>query len=153
MQNINRLWQIFSMTSAFNNLMQQTRRYHFAVTDSITFYLHTDGADVTISRWPRPIIEITAGVRGAFGYRILTDQDEAGVYIASKRKPVLGRVSTARLRVFVPNDAHLMLKVEGGTLSLKGMSDRIELEPRLQVLPSLDAPVTAQIPANTETQT
>lgn len=129
MQKLNALWQLASAASAVRDMTQHTRTYHFAVKGAVTFYLRAENADVTVFRWARPMIEVTARLQGAFGWRILTDQDDAGVYIAAGRRAVVGGFSSARFEICVPHDTYLVLNLTGSSLTLQHLEGTLHVAP------------------------
>lgn len=129
MQHLNTLWQVVSAASTVKDIAQQVKTYHFGVQSPITFYLRTDQSTVRIVRWGRPMVEVTTTLQASFGWRVATDQDEAGVYIAAKRRAVVGGLSSATFEVHVPKDTHLVLKLEQCTLQLDHLNGTIEIPP------------------------
>lgn len=129
MQNINRLWQIVNAASTVRDLTQQSRTYHYAVTEPLTFYLRLEDATLQVVRWSRPLIELTIKMQGAFGWRMLADQDDAGVYVAAKRRSVVGGMSTAMFEVRLPFDTYVMLQLDRCTLNLNNISGEVRLPP------------------------
>src|SRR5690606_15210240 len=94
MQQVGRLWRLAGAASSaretaretMRDLTQQVKVHHFAVQKEITFYLRTEAARVQVLRWGRPFIELTTTLQSAFVWRVLMDQDDAGVYVAAKRR-------------------------------------------------------------------
>lgn len=129
MQRLNTLWRITEAASTVRDIAQHTKTYHFAVNNPITFYLRAENAAVTIIRWDRPAIEVTVTFQGVFGWRIMTEQDEAGVYIATGRRPVVGGLSSAKFVIRVPNTTYLVLKLLDSDLILQGVDETVRLEP------------------------
>jgi hypothetical protein len=111
------------------DLAPQTKNYPFAVIGATTFYLQTENAEIHITRWSKPMIEATVILQGAFGWKIATDQDEAGVYIAAKRKMAVGGFSSATFEILLPHDAHIILNLETCTVTLNDVSDTLHFPP------------------------
>lgn len=130
MQRLSTLWQIVNAASSVKDLTQLTRTYHFAVTGPITCYLRAENGTVSVIRWNRPIIEITARLQGPFGWRIAAEQDEAGVYIAAKRRAVIGGLSRARFQLRVPHDVYLVLNLYGCALHLEDVNSTLHVRPQ-----------------------
>lgn len=127
MQHLNTLWQMVGAVSSVKDIAQQVKTYQFAVQGEVTFYLRTAQSTVQITRWSRPFIEVKTILQASFGWRIATDQDNAGVYIAAKRRSVVGGLSSATFQVYVPKNTHLMLKLEQCTLQLNNADGTIEI--------------------------
>jgi len=110
------LWNTVSTVSetasGLLDLARQSRVYQFnvALDRPLTLYLQTEHAEIRIMRWAQPRVEITANLQLPLGWRMAAEQDEWGVYIAARRKPVVGRLSTAVFEVLVPGHTYLMLK-------------------------------------------
>jgi hypothetical protein len=129
MHKLNTLWQIVSAASTVRDIAQHSRSYHFAVSGPVTFYLRADHTDVHLLRWVQPRIEVTTRLQGAFGWRVAAEQDEAGVYMAARRRSVVGGLSTARFEVRVPRDTYLIFKLHAGSLSLDGIDGTLHIPP------------------------
>src|SRR5690242_21920152 len=118
MQHLNTLWQAVNVASSVTELARQTQTYHFNVSGAVTFYLQAESAEVRITRWNEPKVEVTTQLQAAFGWRVATDQDAAGVYVVARRRPVVGTLSSALFSVLVPQDAYLILKLADGRVTL-----------------------------------
>jgi hypothetical protein len=129
MQKLNTLWQIVNAASTVRDIAQHTRSYNFAVSGPVTFYLRTENADVYVFRWARPMIEVMTKLHGAFGWEVAADQDEAGVYVAARRRSVVGGLSSARFEVRVPADTYLILNLQGGSLNLGSIDGTLHIPP------------------------
>lgn len=129
MQKLNTLWRITEAASTVRDIAQHTKSYHFSANSPITFYLRAENAAVRIVRWDRPAIEVSVTFHGVFGWRIATDQDEAGVYMAAGRRPVVGKLSRADFVVRVPNTTYLVLNLISSDLILEEVNETVRLEP------------------------
>jgi hypothetical protein len=138
MERLNTLWQVVNATAnaaaSVRDITQHTKQYTFALPNlATTFYLQAENAVVHIRRWDRPLIEATVRLQGAFGWRIATDQDDAGVYIAAKRRPLVGtfvgNLASATFDVTLPAQVYLMLKLEPGSLFLDHLNGTLHIPP------------------------
>jgi len=130
MQHLNTLWQLVNAASTVTELARHTQTYRFGVMSGpITLYLRAEQAEVQIARWGQPQVVITAQLQAAFGWRVASDQDEAGVYFVARRRPVVGGLSRALFRVSVPYNTFLVLKLDGGRLTLEAVHGTLELGP------------------------
>jgi hypothetical protein len=129
MQHLSTLWKIANAASEVADLARSSESFQFAVEGDLTFYLHIDNAEVRVARWSQPRIEVEAHLQAPFGWRIETDQDEAGVYFVARRRPVVGGLSGATFAVTVPDSIFCTLKLENGRLTLEGVTGTIELPP------------------------
>jgi hypothetical protein len=123
------LRRVVSAAGTVRDIARHTKTYHFAVIGATTFYLQTENAEIHITRWSKPMIEATVILQGAFGWKIATDQDEAGVYIAAKRKMAVGGFSSATFEILLPHDAHIILNLETCTVTLNDVSDTLHIPP------------------------
>lgn len=129
MQKLNTLWQVVNAASEITSLTRHTQTYYFSTLGPITLYLQAENADVRVMRWALPRVEVTATLQASFGWRVATDQDEAGVYVVAKRKAVLGRMSTGVFNIVVPDDAYLVLKLVDGRVILENLSGTLQVPP------------------------
>lgn len=129
MQHLNTLWQAMSAASTVAELARHVQTFHFGVVGPTTFYLQAEGAEVRIARWRMPQIQVAAQLQAAFGWRIATDQDEAGVYMVARRRPVVGMLARAVFAVSVPLDTYLILKLADGRVILDEVSGTLHVPP------------------------
>jgi hypothetical protein len=130
MQHLNMLWQFVNAASTVSELARQSQTYRFGVMGPITLYLRAENAVVQVSRWQQPMVEISAQLQAAFGWRIVTDQDEAGVYFVAKRRMVVGGLSRAVFRVNVPWDTYLLLNLRNGHVLLEDVDGTLNITPQ-----------------------
>jgi hypothetical protein len=131
MQRLNTLWQIASAASQVAEMARASQHYHFTVGAATTFFLHCAHAEVRISRWEQPEIDVVAQLQAPFAWRVETDQDDAGVYFVARRRPVVGQIAGAVFDVHVPHDTYLVLKMEYGRISVGDINGTVELPPTL----------------------
>lgn len=127
MHQVNRMWQLLNAAGTVRDIARHTRTYHFAAAPATTFYLRTESATVQIIRWVKPLIEVTTRLNGAFGWRVLAEHDEVGVYVAAKRRAVIGTLSSAIFEVRLPYDAHTILKLEACDLHIANLNGEIQI--------------------------
>jgi hypothetical protein len=127
MHRLNTLFQLLNAASSVRDMARESKTYHFAVNGPITFYLRAEQTLVEVARWNRPMIEVAVQLQVPLGWRIGTDQDEAGVYIALARRSVVGGLSSAVVSVHLPVDAHLMLKLENSSVRLSNINGTLEI--------------------------
>jgi len=127
MQRLNTLWQIAGAASSVRDIAQQNKTYHFPVVDPLTFYLRAEAAEIVLTRWQRPMIEVRASLQGAFGWRIATDQDEAGIYVAAARRMVVGGFSSATFEIYLPYNTHLVFNLTESSVALRQINGLVEI--------------------------
>ena len=129
MQHLNTLWQIAGAAAQLADLARSSQTYRFNVEADITFYLHAANAEVSVTRWAQPVVEVEAQLQAPFGWRIETDQDAAGVYFVAHRRPIVGGLAGASFKLFVPQAAYLMLRLDNTRLCLESVDGAVELPP------------------------
>ncbi|HEX2623194.1 MAG TPA: hypothetical protein VHL11_23700 [Phototrophicaceae bacterium] len=130
MQKLNGLWQVVNAASTVRDIAQQTKVYQFLTgATPITFYLQAETARIEITRWHQPQVEVSVRLQAAFGWKIATDQDDAGVYIAAKRRIVVGGLSSAAFEVHVPQTAYLVLKLASCSVNLNAIDGMLHIPP------------------------
>jgi len=106
----------------------RTETQVFTVTPPITVYVRGSQCRVTVSRGadPRKVVVRVNLVR-AFGLELAAEQDEAGVYIVARQKPVVGRLSRAEFSIAVPAETHLVFRLTPGDVVLNDLDGMLEL--------------------------
>lgn len=130
--NLNTLNELASAVSTVAEIARHTQTYRFNVSGAITLYMDAEGAEIRVLRQPdagNGLIEVNATLQAPFAWRIATDQDEAGVYVVARRRPVVGAVASGVFALNVPRDAYCVLKLKDCRLSLEGVTGMIELPP------------------------
>ena len=103
---------------------------HFVVGDPATVYVRGSGCDVDVYRGGTNRVELQASLTAAFGLDFVTEQDEAGVYIVVRRKPMLGTVSQARFTLIAPAAVHLVFHLTPGTVVLHNLDGELTVQGR-----------------------
>lgn len=129
MQHLETLWKLVSAAASVRDMAQTTRTYQFAVTSPLTFYLHVEYAAVSIMRWQKPEIQAKVTLQAGFGWRVATDQDNAGVYVVAKRRSVVGSIARAKFAIAVPHETHLALKLEHSHLEFQDLNHTLHIPP------------------------
>jgi hypothetical protein len=118
------LWRLVDAASTVRDIATETRVMRFAVPAPVTFYLHAEHVTVTIRRVAAPLIEVRATLYGAPGWRLASDQDDAGVYVVARRRAFVGSVS---FDVQVPPGTYLHLNLEHGQLRFDRFNGILDL--------------------------
>lgn len=138
---LNTLWRAVNVAAELREISRARHTYVFNTPDPITFFLRADRADVRVVRWDMPRVELRVRLEGAFGWRVATDQDEAGVYVVAHRRRLVGEFSSALFDVAVPQATHLVLKLDDGRVTLE------HVHGSLQVPPPTTEPAQYRLPA------
>lgn len=128
-QHLDTLWKMVSAASTVRDLAQEARSYEFFVPTPGTFYLHAEQATVRIARWQHPKISVRVSLQAGFGWRLKTDQDEAGVYLVAKRRAVVGSMARSNFEVMVPQQTYLVLRLEPGGVLLDNVQGTLHISP------------------------
>ena len=112
-----------SATSAATRSFQHV----FEVVLPTTVYVRASQCEIDVLRAPGNHVELTANLRASFGWDLVAEQDDAGVYIAAKRKPVVGAMSSAHFSLTVPPEANLVLNVTPGTIHLVDVNGKLNV--------------------------
>lgn len=115
-----------------------TDRLHtqvFNVTKPTTVYLRASHCRVTIRPTVESHVRLEANLQRVFGVEFATEQDDAGIYIVARRKPVVGTVSRAEFTLTVPQNAHLALHLTPGDIVFESVDGVVEL-PTTQMFPA-----------------
>ncbi len=126
-QHLNTLNELASAVSTVAEMARQSQTYRFNVSGAITLYIDVESAEVRVLRRREPQIDVTANLQVPFAWRIATDQDEAGVYVVARRRPVVGAVAAAAFQVNVPPETYIVLKLKDCRLSLDALTGMVEL--------------------------
>mgnify|MGYP006883605380 FL=1 len=89
----------------------------FAVSRPVTVYVRGSHCAVSVRQHDAPRVELEANLARSFGVELTAEQDEAGIYIVARRKPVVGTVARTELALTVPPDAHLAFHLTPGDVS------------------------------------
>ena len=101
-----------NLVNSARELAIETRRFQWKVTAPNTFFLQAEHADIRIGTTNRASISAKAELQVGIGWQLATDQDEAGVYIVARRKPVIGSIGRAKFTIALPPGIHLSLKLD-----------------------------------------
>ena len=74
----------------------------FEVSLPTTVYVRASMSEVTLRYKPGNRVEVSANLRASFGWELVAEQDDAGIYIVAKRKPLVGQLSSANFDLSVP---------------------------------------------------
>lgn len=99
----------------------------FPVTAPLTVYVRASHCHLTIRQHSLPRVELNANLSRAFGVELATEQDEAGIYIIARRKPVVGTVARLDLVLTLPPTVHLAFHLTPGTVTFAGLDGLAEL--------------------------
>ncbi|HEX3049848.1 MAG TPA: hypothetical protein VHP83_04270 [Aggregatilineaceae bacterium] len=106
---------------------QRTHLQVFNVKPPLTVYIRGSHCRVTIRRDTAPKVILEANMQRAFGLELAAEQDDAGVYIVARRKPIRGQLSYTDFTVTVPGESHLVFNLTPGDIIFEAVDGLIEL--------------------------
>ena len=129
MRHLDNLWKALKLAGAARELAIETRRFQWEVTTPSTFFLQAEYADIRLSTHDRLEVLAKVELQAGFGWQLATDQDEAGVYVIARRKPLIGSIGRAKFDITLPQDLHVSLKLEHCQLCLDDLNTTLEFPP------------------------
>ena len=129
-KHLNTLWQVVNAASAVADFARQSQTFTFQVGGPTTVYLRAEQAEIRVIRWEQPRVDVFVQLQAAFGWRIATDQNADGVYVAAKRRMLIGGMSRAAFTLTVPNSAYLILKLADCNLTIVDVNGTLQLPPK-----------------------
>jgi hypothetical protein len=112
----------------------------FNVTLPLTVYVRGSHCCVKVRRDDTLKVILEADMYRAFGLELAAEQDEAGVYIVAKRKPVVGQLSRADFTLTVPAASHLVCHLTPGDVVLEDINGLVEFPQAQTSAPSPHQP-------------
>lgn len=122
-------WKALKLVGAARELAIETRRFSWEAAPGATFFLEAQYADIRLVTHDQRDILATVELQAGFGWQMVTDQDDAGVYIIVRRKPLIGSISRSRFDITLPADLHISLKLENCRLCLDDLNTALDLPP------------------------
>jgi hypothetical protein len=122
MQRLEGLWKLVNTAAAVRDVAQESRAYRWQVARGMTFYLHTQAAQVSVARVAGDELQVDMTLQGGFGWRVAHDQDDVGVYLVAQRRALIGGLAGARFVVRAPLGLRLALRLERCQLCLDDFS-------------------------------
>ena len=99
----------------------------FEVSIPTTVYVRASMSEVTLRYKPGNRVEVSANLRASFGWELVAEQDEAGIYIVAKRKPLVGQLSSANFDLSVPPGVNLMFNLTPGTVRVMNINGKFNV--------------------------
>ncbi len=113
----------------------QTSTHVFNVRLPVTVYLRASQCRVRVRRAEGGHVTVETSLQRAFGVELTTDQDDAGVYIVLRRKPVTGTAAQVEFVLTVPPESHLAFNLTPGEIVFEGVDGVVQV-PTEKVLPA-----------------
>ena len=122
-------WKALKLLGAARELAIETRRFNWELAAGATFFLQAEYAEINLATHERHEALATIELQAGFSWQLLTDQDEAGVYVIARRKQLIGGIGRSRFDIALPRDAHISLKLAQCRLCLNDMNASLDLPP------------------------
>lgn len=129
MPKLDNIWKAFRIVGAARELAIETRRFNWPVAAGTTFFPQAEYADIHLVAHERPEIQARVELQAGFGWQLVTDQDEAGVYVIARRKALIGSISRAKFEIKLPQQTHVSLKLKNCQVCLAELSTALDLSP------------------------
>ncbi len=129
MRLLDNAWKALKLFGAARELAVETRRYRWEAAPGTTFFLQAEYADIRLVTHRRPEVLAKIELQAGFGWQLLTEQDEAGVYIIARRKQLIGSLGRSRFDITLPDDIHISFKLDQCMLCLDDLNISLDLPP------------------------
>ena len=114
-------------TSTLPDRVNRAQTQVFNISGSTTVYVRGSNCRVTVTRGDARRVIVEANLVRAFGLDLVAEQDDAGVYIVARQKPVVGKLSRAEFSITVPEETHLVFRLTPGDVVLNDLNGMLEL--------------------------
>jgi len=111
----------------------------FNVAGPTTVYVRGSHCNIAVRRHDASQVVLEANLVRAFGIDLTATQDDDGIYIVTRRKPVVGSVARTELLLTVPPDSHLAFHLTPGDVIMQGIDGLIEFQAE-HVFPATSTP-------------
>lgn len=129
MRLLDNAWKALKLVGAARELAIETRRFNWELAPGNTFFLQAEYADISLRTHHRREVMAKVELQAGFGWQLLTEQDEAGVYIIARRKPLIGSIGRSRFDITVPDDIHISFKLDHCKVCLDDLNTSLDLPP------------------------
>ena len=130
MRHVNSLRKALGLIAAARDITVDTKLYQWEIRAPNTLYLEAEHADIDLLHIGGEHILAQVRMRAALSWKLVTDQDDAGVYIVAKRKPLIGSIGRARFQIEVPDGIHISLKLRNCQLCLRDVDSTFDFPPQ-----------------------
>jgi hypothetical protein len=126
-----------SAVDAVPNSVQRSHTQIFNVKPPVTVYVRASHCRVFVRCAAAPKVVLEANLYRAFGVELATEQDDAGVYVVARRKPVVGTVSRTEFTITVPPESHLAFHLTPGDVIFENVEGTLQLSTNQIFTPAL----------------
>ncbi len=131
MRHLGNLWKAANLLNAARELAVETERFQWDITTPNTLFVQAEQSNIRLALHDQPQILAKVELRAGFGWQLTTDQDDAGVYIVAKRKPVIGSIARGKFHFTLPRGVYISLKLTQCQLCFDDLTASLDLPPFL----------------------
>lgn len=131
MRHVGNIRKAARLLNAARDLAIETQRFQWDVAPPNTLFLQAEQSDIRLALHDQPRILAKVELRAGFGWQLTTDQDDAGVYVVARRKPVIGSIARGKFQFILPPGVHISLKLTQCQLRFDDLTASLELPPFL----------------------
>ncbi len=131
MRHLGNLWKAANLLNAARELAVETQGFQWDITTPNTLFVQAEQSNIRLALHDQPQILAKVELRSGFGWQMTTDQDDAGVYIVAKRKPVIGSIARGKFHFTLPRGVHISLKLTQCQLCFDDLTASLDLPPFL----------------------
>ena len=129
MRHLSSLWQTLQWLGSARDLTLESRNYQWEAAPPMTFFLQAEQAAITLARHDKPQILAKVELQAGFGWQMAAEQDEAGVYLVAKRKPLIGGIGRGKFDIALPPGIHITLKLTRCQLRFNKLNATLDFPP------------------------
>ncbi len=129
MRHLNSLRRTLHWLNSARDLTIESKTYQWEVAPPMTFFLQAEQAAITLARHDKPQILAKVELQAGFGWQMTAEQDEAGVYLIARRKPLIGSIGRGAFDIALPADIHIALKLTHCQLRFNKLNATLDFPP------------------------
>ncbi len=129
MRLLDNAWKALKLLGAAREMAIDTRRFNWDVAPGSTFFLQAEQADIRLVTHHRREVLAKVELQAGFGWQLLSEQDEAGVYIIVRRKQLIGSIGRCRFDITLPDDMHVSFRLDHCNVCLDDLNTTLDLPP------------------------
>lgn len=131
MRRLGKIWQAAQLLNSARELAVETQRFQWDIATPSTLFVQAEQSDIRLAWRDQPQILAKVELRAGFGWQLTTDQDEAGVYVVARRKPLIGGISRGKFHFTLPQDVYISLSLRQCQLRFDDLTASLDLPPFL----------------------
>lgn len=129
MRHLNSLRRTLHWLNSARDLTIESKTYQWEAAPPMTFFLQAEQAVITLTRHDKPQILAKVELQAGFGWQMTAEQDEAGVYLIARRKPLIGSIGRGAFDITLPADIHIALKLTHCQLRFDKLNATLDFPP------------------------